>query len=73
MALALFLMAVREGVRRESGQPCRVCSATDCVCARNAELVRGESFKEAGPGAPELLTDVALAQIGKGKVCTQPH
>jgi hypothetical protein len=64
--LAVFLMGVREGVRRESGQFCRVCSAT-------AELVCCESFKEAGTGAPELGTDVALAQIGEGKVCTQLH
>lgn len=56
-------MGVHEGVRRESGQ---FCSAT-------AELVCGESFKEAGTGAPELGTDMALAQIGEGKVCTQLH
>lgn len=61
--LAVFLMGVHEGVRRESGQ---FCSAT-------AELVCGESFKEAGTGAPELGTDMALAQIGEGKVCTQLH
>ena len=71
--LAVFLMGAHEGVRRESGQFCRVCSATDCGCARNAELVSGESFKEVGPGEPELGIDVALAQIGGGKVCTQLH
>jgi hypothetical protein len=58
-------MGVHEGVKREIGQFCKVCSATDCGCVRNAELVRGESFKETGAGAPELGTEVALAQIGR--------
>jgi|HubBroStandDraft_6_1064221.scaffolds.fasta_scaffold5086657_1 hypothetical protein len=66
-------MGVREGVGRESGQFFRACSATDCGCACNAELVCGESFKEAGTEAPELGTGVALAQIGESKVCTQLH
>jgi hypothetical protein len=70
LVLAVFLTGVHEGVRRESGQFCRVCSATDCGCA---ELVCGESFKEAGTGAPELGTGVELAQIGEGKVCAQLH
>jgi hypothetical protein len=71
--LVVFLMGVHEGVRRESGQFCRVCSATDCGCAHNAELVCGEGFKEAGTGTPELGTGVELAQIGEGKVYTRLH
>src|SRR5271155_756323 len=57
-------MGVHEGVRRESGQFYRVCSATNCGCA----LVCGESFKEARLGEGKVCTQLhwALQDAARG-------